>query len=404
MSRTYHRSRRAVETLLLFTLVILPFLRMNGESALRFDIPSLRLHFFGTAIWMENFFVILVAVLALTFLALFLTVMFGRIWCGWLCPQTVLVDSTGFVESAKEGGAASRSAAYLAAAIVSALIAAGLVGYFVSPYDAVAMLSRGGSPASIAVGSWAVLAIILFLDLVALRRGFCVTICPYAKMQGVLFDDRTLIVAFDAKRERECLHCDACVRACPVGIDIREGLQSACIHCAECVDACSARMMKRERPSLIDYSFGSAGGTGKGMRAGLFLTGTATLVLFLLFIVLLATSIPFDATILPDARAEAIIGQDGSSTRSFLISLRNTGPTELDLSLTVAGVHGQVRSSPAHITLPQGEEALKAPLVVTIGGPGPGAERIHPLTVTIRDDRSGTTLVKKVSFIMPEMK
>ncbi|MHB8845107.1 MAG: 4Fe-4S dicluster domain-containing protein, partial [Nitrospirota bacterium] len=241
MSSSYHRSRRAVGTVLLFILVLLPFLRVNGESVLRFDIPSLRLHFFGTAIWMENFFLVLVAVLALTFLALFLTVMFGRIWCGWLCPQTVLVDCTGFMDSTRAGGAASRFIAHLMAAIVSALIAAGLVGYFVSPYDAGALLAKGGSPANIAGGSWAALAIVIFLDLVVLRRRFCATICPYAKLQGVLFDDRTLIVAFDAVRERECMHCDACVRACPVGIDIRDGLQSACIHCAECIDACSAR-------------------------------------------------------------------------------------------------------------------------------------------------------------------
>jgi cytochrome c oxidase accessory protein FixG len=387
----------------LIIVVLLPFLRVNEESAFRFDIPSLRLHFFGTAIWMENFILILAAVLCLTFLALFLTILLGRIWCGWMCPQTVLVDSTGFMETARVKGAASRSAANLAGAIVSSLIAASLIGYFVSPYDAVALIRNGGSPASITVGSWAVLSVIIFLDLIALRRRFCATICPYAKIQGALFDDRTLIVAFDHQREQECMHCDACVRACPVGIDIRGGVQSACIQCAECVDACSTRMKKRERPSLIDYVFGSADGRSIGARTSLYMTGAMTLFSLLLFLWLLATAKPFDATMLPGGRAEAVVRPDGALTNSFLISLRNTGQTDLGLSLTVEGAHGQVASSPERILLPRGQEAMKVPLIVTIGGLGSRSERVLPLTVTIREDRSGATLVKKLSFILPEM-
>jgi polyferredoxin len=287
-------------------------------------------------------------------------------------------------------------------AAVSALIAASLVGYFVSPYDAFALIRSGGSPASIAVGSWAGLSVIIFLDLIALRRRFCATICPYAKMQGVLFDDRTLIVAFDRQREQECMHCDACVRACPVGIDIRKGLQVPCIHCAECVDTCDGRMKKRERPSLIVYSFGSPGSRIKGPRTGLYLTGAMTLISILLLLLLLATSKPFDATVLPGGRLAATAGPDGSLTNSYLISLRNTGPTDLDLSLTVASPYGHVRSSPESIALPRGQEAMKIPLIITLEGAASRSERIVPLTVTIREDRSGAMLVKKISFMLPE--
>ena len=199
------------------------------------------------------------------------------------------------------------------------------------------------------------------------------------------------------------MHCDACVRACPVGIDIRGGLQSACIHCAECVDACSARMKKRERPSLIDYVFGSADGQVTGARTSMYLTGAMTLFSLLLFLTLLATGKPFDATVLPGGRTEAIVRPDGSLTNSFLISLRNTGPSDLGLLLTVESAHGQVASSPAHVLLPRGQEAMKVPLIVTIGGIGSWSERVLPLTVTFREERSGAMLVKKLSFILPEM-
>jgi len=104
MIRTFHGFRRLADALLLIILIGLPFVRLNGESALRFDVPTLRLLFFGTEIWMQDFFIVLVAVIFLTFLILFVTTILGRVWCGWLCPQTVLMDVTTFMETFQKGG------------------------------------------------------------------------------------------------------------------------------------------------------------------------------------------------------------------------------------------------------------------------------------------------------------
>jgi polyferredoxin len=129
---------------LFLVLVSLPYVRIHGESALRFDIPSLRLLFFGTSIWMADFFIILIAVIFLTFFTLFATTLFGRIWCGWLCPQTVLADATMFIERARVKGYAAVIASWMAALLVSAVVAAGLIGYFISPYDIPAALRTHG--------------------------------------------------------------------------------------------------------------------------------------------------------------------------------------------------------------------------------------------------------------------
>ncbi|HYA88950.1 MAG TPA: 4Fe-4S dicluster domain-containing protein [Nitrospirota bacterium] len=237
MIRTFHGFRRLTDALLLIILIGLPFVRLNGESALRFDVPTLRLLFFGTGIWMQDFFIVLVAVIFLTFFILFVTTILGRVWCGWLCPQTVLMDVTTFMEAFKKQGYPGLIAAAFAGLAASAALSASFISYFVSPYDLPLILRTGGPSATIVVWSWAVIAVVLYLDLIALRRGFCAAACPYAKMQGVLFDDRTLMVAFDSARTEECRECLACVKVCPLGIDIRKGTQMACIHCAECVDA-----------------------------------------------------------------------------------------------------------------------------------------------------------------------
>src|SRR5512139_2299453 len=111
--------RRLVEILQAVLIIGIPFLTINGESALRFDIPSLRLHVFGVSLWMDEFFLLLIALIFVTFLTVLVTLMFGRIWCGWSCPQTVLVDFTRFLDKAYSGGIAYRFIVYAVTFLIS---------------------------------------------------------------------------------------------------------------------------------------------------------------------------------------------------------------------------------------------------------------------------------------------
>lgn len=398
MSRTYHQARSAVGTTLLAVLVLLPFIRINGESAFRFDVPSLRLFFFGSVVWMEDFFIVLIAVLAFTFLILFLTTAFGRIWCGWLCPQTVLVDLTPYLDRDRKKG---RSAGILLAAVASVVIAVSLVGYFVSPYDLPSLIRSGGTPAAVILGSWAVLSLILFLDLVALRRTFCATVCPYAKLQGVLFDDRTLIVAFDTSRRSECMRCAACVRACPVGIDIRKGSQSACIHCAECVDACAEQMAPTTSPSLIDYVFGEPDGRKVGLRISLYITGGLAIAMMLFFIHLAMARIPFEVSILPAYPVTTAIVKEKGITNLYTLSIRNTGNAGFVASLIVSTPVGSVTATPRTVRLEKDQASLKIPFAITVHDIPGDIGRYIPLQLTVHADRTGKSMTKPVSFLLP---
>jgi cytochrome c oxidase accessory protein FixG len=402
MSKKFHRLRRFSGAVLLLVLIGLPFLRIHGESAFRFDIPSLRLLFFGTEIWLADFFIILIAAIFLTFLTLFATTVFGRLWCGWLCPQTVLVDATTFVETSWKRGHAARAIAASAGMMVSAVIAASLIGYFVSPYDLSSLLQTGGIPAKIIVGSWTVLTSILFLDLIALRRRFCATVCPYAKMQSVLFDDRTLVVAFDSRRAEECMQCTACVKACPVGIDIRQGSQMECIHCAECVDACTERMAKRNRKSLVRYTFGLAGEQGTGVRVNPLITGLITAISLVFLLYLSATRMPFDMNVHMSYTEAPEIRTDGSITNAYALSLRNMSASDLELNLSATASTGIAQISPDTVTLRKGTDITRLSFAVTVRNLS-GREQF-PIMVTLAAESKqfNKSIAKTVYFMVPK--
>lgn len=250
----------------------IPFVRIAGESLLRLDVPTLTLHLFGVRIGIEELYLFLPAALALVLLFLLATLVLGRIWCGWACPQTTLADlAEGFarliearVRAGKIEAAPWRKALlhlfYLAAAL---LVGANLVWYFISPYAFFPRLLGGGIGWGAGL-SLAVVAGAVYLDLAFVRRLLCREFCPYGRFQTVLIDPGTLTLRSAPEEDHRCLRCNACVRACPTGVDIRRGFQVECINCGRCLDACREARARRGRPGLIRYSFGLE---GKGIRA-----------------------------------------------------------------------------------------------------------------------------------------
>ncbi len=403
MSRKFHRLRRSLGTLLLLIFIGLPFLRVQGESAFRFDVPTLRLLLFGTAVPLADFFIILIAVIGITFAAIAATTLFGRVWCGWLCPQTILVDATVFLDAARKRRGLRMIVPLAAGLLMSMVIAASLIGYFVSPYDLPVLLSTAGTAAKIVKGSFLVLVVIIFVDLIALRRTFCATVCPYAKMQGVLFDDRTLVVVFDRRRAGECMHCNACVATCPVGIDIRNGSQAACIHCAECVDACTDRMALRGRSSLVRYTFGIPGERDPGVRVVPLITGAVTVAAFAAFLYLSATRMPFDMTMRLEYATPPAIGADGSITNTYELSLRNMSASDLQLALSASASIGEAAVSPAAIALPKSTDMTHTRISVSLSGITGNEQRPATITLTLRSEQTDKSLSKTIYFMTPNI-
>jgi ferredoxin len=230
---TWVGGRTAAALLLGTAATGLPFLTVGGESALRFDVAEMKLHVLGSVLWVEEFPLLLLSALFLLLLTIAVTVAFGRGWCGWGCPQAALPLLAGRVASLlpRPLRPPARHALLLLLGGVTALA---LVGYFVPPGEA--LRTAGSRP--FLLGSLLVLWGTAYGVPALAGPAFCRTVCPYAMLQNVLVDRDTLLVAFDGKRSLECLECGACIRACPVGIDIREGFQRECLACATCVDAC----------------------------------------------------------------------------------------------------------------------------------------------------------------------
>ena len=266
----------------------LPFVTINGESAFRFDIPTLKLYFFGSAIWIQEFYLILAATLFFFLLITFVTAIFGRLWCGWLCPQTVLLDlSESLVKRRRLKS--SKKVQNILLIPLSALVSITLIWYFVPPAETFRTLFQLTPVTMFFIVLWGV----IYIELAFLGRGFCTSVCPYAMMQNALFDKDTLIIEYDVSRDSTCMKCDDCVRICPVGIDIKQGLSSACIACAECIDACLKKSEKRGLPPFPNYK-------GRVVRPKTFWLGGATAIAAITLFLLIWSRPPLDFLVTRD--------------------------------------------------------------------------------------------------------
>jgi len=369
--QAYRRTIGAAQALLFLAL---PFVRVGGESALRFDVPSLTLHAIGASLAMNEFFVVLPATMVVLLGFLLVTMAWGRVWCGWSCPQTVLGDLTRLVQPAAGRRRPPRwrpPAGFALVALVSALFSAAALWYFVTPAEFAADL-RAGTLGPVLGWSWAVLGGTLFLDLAFLRARFCATACPYAKVQGVLFDRGTLVVAYDAARDADCVDCGACVRCCPTGIDIRDGLQMECIACAECVDACRPIMLKLKRKTdLIGYFFGEPGAPRRLLRPGTVGLGLATLLALAATVGagVSAAETTLDLTAVPASDFPPRRAGD-RSLNAFQVSLENRARGEVSVALAATAPGLTLTTRPAAVTLGPGEHKRIRVVVEARGAPG----------------------------------
>lgn len=278
------RDRR---TMVYYALVaiyfILPWIHVSGKQIILLDILEREFTFFGSTFFSHDgplvFFVFLGFVLTFGFI----TAQWGRIWCGWACPQTVFIDLVyRRIERMVEGNARARkrletqalsldkvikkSFKWFMFLIVSVHLSHTFLGYFVGTRKL--FLITINSPSehwTLFIIMWSVSFLFLF-DFGWFREQFCIVACPYGRIQSVIMDEASLVVAYDKERgeprrttvpkeqEGDCIACDHCVKVCPTGIDIRKGTQLECISCTQCIDACDEIMTKMQRPTgLIRY-------------------------------------------------------------------------------------------------------------------------------------------------------
>jgi len=250
-------------------LLLIPWFRIKGESVLRVDIPELSLYFFGQTLRIEELYLVLLFSLLLTLGFLLVTMVLGRVWCGWFCPQTTLTDlaewfakSLGF-KPGRKNSPFKKAVLHCFYLLLALLVSANLLWYFIEPQTFFIKLVSG----EMHYATWICLVLVattIYLDLALIRRLMCSDFCPYGRFQTTLADATTLALHLPESELARCIECNSCVRVCPMKIDIRRGYQVECINCGRCLDACRQVMAKRNQPGLISYSFGTA---GKGFKA-----------------------------------------------------------------------------------------------------------------------------------------
>ncbi|HKJ04476.1 MAG TPA: 4Fe-4S dicluster domain-containing protein [Geopsychrobacteraceae bacterium] len=284
--------RRTFQWITTLLLLLIPWVSIQNRGLLRIDLSSLSLHVFGEVLRIEELYLFLIFCLAFGIAFLLITMVFGRVWCGWACPQTTITDLAEWFSKQVglktnnyrlQGGLAQKTLTHLFFLILSLLVGANLVWYFIAPQRFFAELSKG----SLHIGawvSWLTIALTIYLDLALIRRLMCRDFCPYGRFQTVLADQGTLALHLPAEESYRCIECDSCVNACPMGIDIREGYQVACINCGRCLDACRKIMAPGKQPGLIHYSFGTEGhGVKTLLNPRTLLLTTAMVIMIIIF-------------------------------------------------------------------------------------------------------------------------
>jgi cytochrome c oxidase accessory protein FixG len=276
----FQKRKKIIHGILLLIFLLLPWIRLNGEQIILLDITKRQFHFFGLHLQSHDAPLIFFVLFSMTMALVLVTALFGRVWCGWACPQTVFIESVyRKIEIWVEGNYLARRKMreqpatlkttfkvilkWILFFLVSFIFAHSFLAYWTGGVELLQMMGR--SPQDNQFYFWLVMgmtAIILF-NFGWFREQFCLIVCPYGRVQSVLLDSHSVTVMYDEKRGEprkgkgvggDCVSCQRCVQVCPTGIDIRNGVQMECIGCTACIDACDEIMEKIKKPKgLIRY-------------------------------------------------------------------------------------------------------------------------------------------------------
>lgn len=367
---------------LLAVLLFGPFIKINGHPLLMMNILERKFSIFGIMFWPQDFPIFALAMITGFVMLVLFTAVYGRIFCGWICPQTVLLEMVfRKIEYAIEGDAAEQKALNAKPwdqeklmkkslkhglfFLISFLIANLLLGYIIGGDALIALVTS--PPTRHAGGFFALLLFTaLFYSIFArFREQACTFICPYGRFQSVLLDENSLVVAYDHKRgedrarllkgqtweERlglgkgDCVDCNLCVAVCPTGIDIRNGTQMECVNCCNCIDACNSVMERIKRPAgLIRHASMNNIDNGETFRVTPRIKAYSIL-LGLLLTALIGLLLARDSINMDLLRMRGSLYQtqpDGRISNTFETSIFNKTGTELPATLRLLAPEGQL--------------------------------------------------------------
>ncbi|PRD55737.1 cytochrome c oxidase accessory protein CcoG [Sphingobacterium gobiense] len=354
-------------SLLLF-LFVTPFIKINGNPFLMLNIIERKFSIFGSVFYPQDLHIFVFGMLIMMVGIVLFTAVYGRVWCGWTCPQTIfmelifrrieyLIEGDWIQQRNLNKGPDSDSRAWKKVLKHTIFLA---ISFFISNIflayiiGADALLNIMTDPVDqhiIGFASIIVFTLVFYAVFTYVREIVCTTLCPYGRLQGVLLDEKSLTVAYDVNRgeprgklkkndteQGDCIDCKLCIHVCPTGIDIRNGTQLECVNCTACIDACDTVMDKIGKPkrligfySMDDLSEEGKSGKKNNMRA---IAYSATLVvLTAVFGFLLFSRSEIDGRLLRATGSSYQLREDGKVSNLYTLELLNKSGKEIQFEI-----------------------------------------------------------------------
>jgi cytochrome c oxidase accessory protein FixG len=351
----------------------LPWIKMNGEPFIMINVLKRKFIIFGQIFGPQDFFIFALAMITFVVFIILFTSIFGRIFCGWACPQTIFMEMVfRKVEYWIDGDAnkqqqlksmpwnafkiRKRATKIIVFYLIAFIIANYFMAYLISMDEVLRYVHEGIAAHAATFIALIIFTTVFFFVYYWFREQVCIVVCPYGRLQGVLLDKNSIVVAYDYVRGEprgkisehnngDCIDCKACVRVCPTGIDIRNGTQLECINCTACIDACDEIMEAIDKPKqLIRYASENNIAKKEKLKITTRIKGYSFLLLVIasaLFIIL-ATRDAVDITIL---RTQGMIYQtlpDGYIGNLYSARMFNKTHQDIEVSLSIPAAEGSI--------------------------------------------------------------
>jgi cytochrome c oxidase accessory protein FixG len=393
--------RRYMGFVFMGLFMLLPWLQYDGQQAILLNITEQKFNIFALTLWPQDFTILAWIFIIAAYALFFITALYGRVWCGYLCPQSVWTFIFIWFEEKIQGSRnqrikldsepwsapklikkAATHSCWLAFSLLTALI---FIGYF-TPVDTLFI-----NFFTLEAGFWAVTSVLFFAlctygNAGWMREIMCTHICPYARFQSAMFDKDTFTVTYDEQRGEnrgprsrkdktyqqrglgDCIDCNLCVQVCPTGIDIRNGLQYECINCGACIDACDDTMTKMGYPTgLISYTTEHSlnGKPTRVLRPKLLGYLLVLLTVCAAFGWTLYSRVPLEMNIIRDRGALYRLTNEGLIENTYTLSISNKSQQLAVFDLSVTGTAQFNWIGPQQVSL-NGGETLSVPVSLAL--------------------------------------
>lgn len=363
-----YRSISSVVLLLFFVLA--PFIRVKGYPFILLDIAERKFIIFGAIFWAQDTFILALLMLSFILFIILFTVTFGRLWCGWACPQTIFLEMVfRKIEYLIEGDYRKRLhlnqgpwnleklvkklSKHLIFIFISLAMTATFLMWFIGSEKFLTILREPFSENLSGIVIFLIVSAFFYWVYSFFREQICTMVCPYGRMQGVLLDAKSIVVSYDyirgeprgAKSRGDCIDCRQCIAVCPTAIDIRNGTQLECISCAACIDQCNTVMMRTgKEPGLIrhDSEHGIKNGSRKIWNPRNKAYTVVLVLLFSFFIYTLLSRPDIETTILRTPNLLYQVSDEGRISNLYNIKIINKTHEKMPLEIRLISHDGEI--------------------------------------------------------------